>query len=139
MSRVETSFKERDLGYVRFIPPYCPALQPIKRFCAHGNNYVARIYQLHRTMKEAWAQPRDGWYGRRKGDAFDGAPHCQKLVDHSLKEVKNYIDRDELLSGCYEDLRGGPEICKIRKQCGLVEMDEDFINEGVKDIPDKQS
>ncbi|CAN0085238.1 unnamed protein product, partial [Sphacelaria rigidula] len=36
MTRTELFFKEHDIGYLIFTPPYCPTLQPIELFWAHG-------------------------------------------------------------------------------------------------------
>ncbi|CAM9467156.1 unnamed protein product [Sphacelaria rigidula] len=133
MTRTELFFKKHDIGYLIFTPPYCPTLQPIELFWAHGKNYVARIFQVGRTMLQAWAQLREGWYGRRNGDAVEGAADCGKLVQHCLREVQNFIDRDDVLSGTYKALKGKPEVYKVSKECGLVEADEDFVNDGGDD------
>ena len=52
-TRAERYFREKDLGDLLFTPPYCPALQPIELFWAHGKNYVAEKFQAGRTLDDA--------------------------------------------------------------------------------------
>ena len=75
----------------------------------------------------AWAQLREGWYGTKTGGGLKGGASCDKLVEHCLKEVQHYIDRDAVLSGTYDNLKGVPAVYKVSKECGLVEVDEDVF------------
>lgn len=55
----ETFFASGDLGYLIFIPPSYPALQPVELFWAHSKNYVASVFREKRTIEEMWRQLRE--------------------------------------------------------------------------------
>lgn len=133
MTRSELFFQEHDIGYLLFTPPYCPALQPIELFWGHGKNHVARNFETGRTMAQAWAQLREGWYGTAVGGRLEGGAECDKLVQHCLEEVQRFIDRDEILGGSYKDLKDVPLVYKVSKECGLVEVEDDMFDDGDAD------
>ncbi|CAN0285249.1 unnamed protein product, partial [Ectocarpus fasciculatus] len=130
MTRAERFFKDNDLGYLLFTPPYCPALQPIELFWAYGKNYVAanniqkgNLEDVHRLLLE-------GFYGMGEEKTNETV---RKMVSKSLTFVNEYIEQDEVLSGSYDNLQGVPEDYKVSGNASLMsEMmeQEPGVNEG---------
>lgn len=112
-TRAERYFREKDLGDLLFTPPYCPALQPIELFWAHGKNYVAEKYQLGCTLDDARRLLREGWYGPHKADT-------SRHVATSFPEANRYIERDEVLAGSVDNLENVPVIYKVSKGASAV-------------------
>ena len=125
MTRAERFFLEEKIGLLLFTPPYCPALQPIELFWAHGKKFVASKFEPKRRMLKAWQELRCGFYGK---DSHRAAS-CRKLERHSLEEANKCIERDEVLEGTIDNLRNVPDNYKVSKNCGLL-REEDSEGEG---------
>jgi hypothetical protein len=86
-------------------PPYCPWLQPIELFWGCGKNHAADCYKSGRTLRQAVAQLRAGWYGCDANAphnatgitghakvAINCSSHGTGLVHHAIKEAQGMVD-----------------------------------------------
>jgi len=86
-------------GEFLWTPPYTPTLQPIEEFWGGGKNYAAARYKNGRTMKEAVAQLRAGWYG----DGAEKKPlPCDRLVAHAVADANRRMGEVGGLTGTME-------------------------------------
>lgn len=129
LTKAERFFKENNIGYLLYTPPYSPDFQPIELFWAHAKGYVASTWQgKTRTMVDTTKLLRYGFYGKRnkKEDRWEvEPPNCAKLVDHSITYANQAVARDAVLKGKIDNLRNVPAQYKVSKESGLEGWEDD--------------
>ena len=120
-----------------FTPPYCPDVQPIELFWAHGKNFVASQYCNDRQLWQCRDQIRIAWYGGlytpvgADGQQYKKAANCAALINQSNTAADLRVDADEILSGSV--LTGLTGMTESEK-CDLINWDtRDEIGEVLDD------
>jgi len=140
----------KDAGHdILWTPPYCPDLQPIEIFWAHGKGHAAQQYRNGNTMKQCIQALREGWYGgiypegvtfQRSKEPSDIEGILRKVEEEANKRIKQLEGLHGTLASLTWDAdadfyEGDPEGLDAYFNTVTPTDPEDDSDQAVADIP----